>query len=272
MEIYFSCMECQVQDGIPNFSTHAMLRLPDDGVIETTCKRGHRTFTIIQQMKFEILSEMAVKAIVDGYYRDAVASFIASLERLHEFFVEATCRKAGIEGSAYKLGWKAVANQSERQLGAFVVVHLMETGEAPKLLPRNQTEFRNDVVHKGKLPDRSETIRFGQAVAECALPILALLRSEPYAETVQKLVGERLRDRHRPAWDAGVRASTYALNTLFSLTYAEQETDIEVAVTKYAARPDMAKALEEVHKLGAILDLVRQSADVDGSAVEGKAD
>ena len=212
-------------------------------------------------MKFEILSDMAVQAIVDGYHRDAVASFIASLERLHEFFLEATCRKNGIDRAAFSAGWKLLSSQAERQLGAFVASYLIETGSAPRLLPRNQTEFRNDVVHKGKFPERGETIRFGQAVADCVLPILSLLRSEPYAAYVQKLVGERLRDRHQQAWDAGVRASTCSLNTLFSLTYVELETDIEAAVTKRAARPDMGRAVGEMHLLRAVFDIIRQSSE-----------
>lgn len=265
-------MECQDQDGIPNFSTYEMLPIPDNGVIEMTCDRKHLTSTIIQQMKFEILSEMAVKAIVDGYYREAVASFTASLERLYEFFVEATCRKEGIKGDVYKNGWKNVASQSERQLGAFVFIHLMETKVVPNILSQNFVKLRNDVIHKGKLPDRKETISFGQAALDCALPILKLLRSEPYTKTVQKLVGESLLDRHQSAWNAGRHSSPCAIYTLFSLTYTEQETDIEVAVKKCAARPNMKKSVEDAHALGEILDLFLQSADINRSAAEGKID
>lgn len=79
MKTFTACMQCQIEDGIPNFSSTKWVRVPDDGMIEHTCDRGHRTFTIVQEMKFEILSDMAIRAIVDGYYRDAIASFIASL-------------------------------------------------------------------------------------------------------------------------------------------------------------------------------------------------
>lgn len=262
MEVMISCMECQVQNGIPNFSSHSMIRLPDDGVIEATCPRGHQTFTIIQQVKFELLSDMAVKAIVDGYYRDSIASFTAALERLYEFFVEAACRKKGIERDTFNLAWKSLAKQSERQLGAFITAFLLETGRPPKLLPRTQTELRNEVIHKGKFPDRQEAVSFGQAVADCASPILKMLGSDPFVEVVQKLVGERLRDRHRRAWDANVRASTYAISTPFSLTRSELEMDVEKAVAAYALRPDMTQAVRESHEIGAIIDLIRQHSEV----------
>lgn len=268
MEVMISCMECQAQNGIPNFSSHSMIRLPDDGVIEATCPRGHQTFTIIQQVKFELLSDMAVKAIVDGYYRDAIASFTAALERLYEFFVEAACRKKGIEREAFNSAWKSLAKQSERQLGAFVATFLIETGTPPKLLPRTQTELRNDVVHKGKFPGRQEAVSFGQAVADCASPILEMLRSDRFVEIVQKLVGERLRDRHGRAWDANVRTSTYAISTTFSLTRSELEMDIEKAVAAYALRPDMAQAVKASHEIGAIIDLIRQnSAEPESQAI-----
>ena len=48
MEVLISCMECLSQGGVPNLSAYTMMRVPDNGVIEATCTRGHRTFTIIQ--------------------------------------------------------------------------------------------------------------------------------------------------------------------------------------------------------------------------------
>ncbi|MBF9152396.1 hypothetical protein [Novosphingobium jiangmenense] len=261
MEVIISCMECQVQSGFPNFSSHSMMRLPDDGVIEATCPQGHQTFTIIQDVKFELLSDMAVKAIVDGYYRDAIASFTAALERLYEFYVEAACRKNGIGPDVFRLSWKSLAKQSERQLGAFIAAFLIETGSPPKLLPRPRTELRNEVIHKGKFPSRQEAIDFGQAVAECASPILEILRSDPFAEIVQKLVGERLRDRQKRAKDANARASTCSISTTFSLTRSELELDIERAVAAYALRPDMAQVVRDAHEIGAKIDFIRQNSE-----------
>lgn len=243
MKILTICMQCQVESGQPNLLTLALKRIPDDGMIEMTCEKGHRTFTIIQQMKFEILSDMAIKAIVDGYYRDAIASFIGALERLHEFFIEATCRKSGIEGAVYKAAWKTLTNLSERQLGAFIAAHLIETGQVPKLLPQNQTKLRNDVIHKGKFPDRAETVGFGQAVLDCATPILRLLTSELYSSTVQQLVGESLGDRYRIARNTGFVPATYSMSTLLNLGHVAETVDLESAIAAYLKRPPLESAV-----------------------------
>jgi hypothetical protein len=260
MQLITSCMQCQVEDGIPNFSALTLMRIPDDGVIELTCNRQHRTFTIIQNMKFELLSDLALQAIVDGYYREAISSFTAALERLYEFFVEATCRKNGIDREALSVAWKPLANLSERQLGAFVAVHLIETGEPPKLLPQTQTKLRNEVIHKGKFPERGEAVAFGQAVCDCATPLLVRLASDAYAETIPKLVGERLRDRRKAAAGSSFSVATGAMSTLFCLTKSPQPIDLGAEVPKYADRPGMAQAVRESHAFGAVLDLLRDSA------------
>ena len=253
MQTFFTCMQCLVEDCVPNFSSLTKVRIPDDGVLEATCNRGHRTFTIIQQQKFELLSDMAIRAIVDGYYRDAVASFAGALERLHEFFFWATCRKQGVDAPTFDNAWKEMSNQSERQLGAFIGAHLVETGQPPKLLHHSQTKFRNAVIHKGMFPTRDETVRFGQDVSKCALPILRLLKSEPYSAIVQALVFESIRDRSKRAVEAGQRTSTQSINTFLSLANADEHDDVDVAVASYAARPNF----------GVVTDAVRRAASLE---------
>jgi hypothetical protein len=53
-------------------------------------------------MKFEVLFDLAANAIVDGYYREAIASFAASLERFFEFFVHVACLKQGVEEDVFE--------------------------------------------------------------------------------------------------------------------------------------------------------------------------
>lgn len=256
MQTFAICMKCQQERGVPDFSTLSLARIPDDGVIDATCAKGHRTFTIIQEMKFEILSDMAIKAIIDGYYRDAIASFIGALERLYEFFTEATCRKRGIGRDAFSAAWKPLANLSERQLGAFFAAFLIETGNKPKLLPQSQTKLRNDVIHKGKFPDREETVYFGQAVLECAAPVLEQLKSETFKATVQELIRERLGDRFKRAQDAQIHASTCSIHTLFSLNRSQQGADIEAEIAKQATRPNMDQVVHQSHAIAAFFDLM----------------
>lgn len=262
MRTFTTCMQCQVESGMPNFSSLSMEDVPESGVIEVTCNRGHRTALIIQQTKFEILSEMGVKAIVNGSYRDAVSSFASSLERLHEFFLEASCRRHGIAPDDFTVTWKHIANQSERQLGAFLAAYLLDTRKTAKVLPPKQVEFRNAVIHKGRLATRDEAVRFGQAMFDCAIPVLMLLRSDPYAEILRKLTFERIRARSSQAVDAGIPTSTMGISTPLSFINAEQTDDLEAIIDCYATRPDMEQAIRESHNLGAMIDsLIGATAD-----------
>ena len=259
MQTVTICAQCQAEDGTLNAAL-ALARIPEEGVIESTCSRGHRSFTVIQQMKFELLSDMAILAIVDGYYRDAIASFIGALERLHEFFVEAMCRKRDIARDVFTAAWKPMGNRSERQLGAFIAAYVLETGEPPKLLPDVQTKLRNDVIHKGKFPERNEVVRFGQAVLACALPILALLKSPSYSIVVAALVREQMYERSKVAWDADLRPATSYIGTFLSLANTEQQTDIEAVVASYASRSEMTRGGQESRALGAIIEAVRNAS------------
>jgi hypothetical protein len=63
-----------------------MSRLSDTGKYEVVCDCGHRSAVVLQNLKFELLFEMGINAIVDGYPREAVSSFSAALERFYEFY------------------------------------------------------------------------------------------------------------------------------------------------------------------------------------------
>ena len=260
MEALIVCMECQALDGQPNLSSMRVARIPDDGLIEQTCNRGHKTLTIIQQVKFELLSQMAIQAIVDNYYRDAIASFTAALERLYEFYTAAVCLKHGVAPTAFGAAWKSLARQSERQLGAFVAAHLLDTGQGPQLMRPKQIELRNDVVHKGRLATRDEAVSYGEAAVGCAQPILDLLQKPALIASTRTLVGEHLQDRFDVARRAGVRPATYALSTYFSLTNPSPIADVETAIASCAAKPDFNEGVKQANALGAIHDLFRELA------------
>jgi len=74
--------------------------------------------------------------------------------------------------------WKEVSSQSERQLGAFVFVWATNFGKAPALLPNALVKFRNEVIHKGKIPSKEEALRYGDAVLGVLRPKLSALKAE----------------------------------------------------------------------------------------------
>lgn len=153
------------------------VELRDDGRYEFTCEKGHTTVTVLQEQKFEVLFDLGAYAILDGYYREAVASFTSSLERFYEFFIKAALFQDGLEESAITESWKMVSSQSERQLGAFVFLYLKCFSESPPLLRQKQIKFRNEVVHKGKIPSREEAIGYGQEVLDTIRPILRRVKA-----------------------------------------------------------------------------------------------
>ena len=133
------------------------------------CQNGHDQNILLLNDNFEILFSIAVNAIMDGYFREAVSSFAASLERFYEYYLRVVCRyhQVHIEDA-----WKDVASQSERQFGAFTFVYLMENSLKPPSLNNKNREFRNNVIHKGIIPEENEVIDFGQSIIDIIYPIL----------------------------------------------------------------------------------------------------
>ena len=144
----------------------------DDGRYEVACPKGHQAVVFLQQQKFELLFDIGAYAIADGYYREAVSSFAASLERFYEFFIRALMLQKGIASEVIDAAWKTLAAQSERQLGAFTLLYALEFGRPAQLLSSARIAFRNDVVHKGRIPTRPEALDYGQAVLDVVRPIL----------------------------------------------------------------------------------------------------
>jgi hypothetical protein len=175
------CMKCFQENGQP--SEELFAATPEDsGLYRLTCTAGHESVTCLQQMKFEVLFDIGAYAIVDGYHREAVSSFTSALERIYEFYIEVQAAAHKVSVETYEATWNQVSKQSERQLGAFLFVRALCTKSAP-LVPRySDVEFRNAVIHKGKIPSRQEALDYGQRVLDLILHLLKELRSSVPAE------------------------------------------------------------------------------------------
>lgn len=191
MRIYIPCSTCIEQVGEANDPTGALLRaypapFTEAGVYRTRCDNGHEATTLVTQpAAFELLAETAAQAIVDGYYRDAVTSFAAALERFREFYVRAIAISRKVDQESFDLTWKEVAVQSERQFGWYCGLYLMENGSAPPPMSRWYVDTRNDVVHKGRIPTEADALKFGQAVFDHLAPILLDLRHNHHESLTQ---------------------------------------------------------------------------------------
>ncbi len=167
-------MQCFQEQGKP--SSFTLADLQDDGLYWMRCHAGHETVTCLMQHKFEVLFDLAANAIVDCYYREAISSFTSCLESFYKFYINIICIKHNINKNKFQDAWSTIAAQSERQLGAYIFVYLLENNEPPKLLHGNKVSFRNEVIHKGKIPSKQEAIEYGQEIFDIIVPVLSKLK------------------------------------------------------------------------------------------------
>lgn len=137
--------------------------LDDSGLVYVTCSEGHESVVVYDSRRYEVLMQSATSALVDGYTNEAISSYATALERAYEFYIRVILRANNIENAIADKAWKMVSSQSERQLGAFHFLHLLDQGntlELDKTIP----EIRNKVVHKGKIARTKETIDFAERI------------------------------------------------------------------------------------------------------------
>lgn len=162
---------------------HAYIEVPvpiasvaDDGRYEVRCDAGHLSVVFLENLKFELLFDLGLNALLDGYPREAVSSFASALERFYEFYWRVAMTHLTVSMDEAATAWKAVARQSERQLGMFITAHLAIMRSAPPLLSPKDVKFRNDVIHNGYVPTLQEAVAFGNTVMALMNQTLDALR------------------------------------------------------------------------------------------------
>lgn len=193
MKLRLMCNKCFGKD-----NPFVNVEFQDDGVYKVTCNSNHTSVTILQAEKFEILFEMASLALIDGYTREAVSGFAASLERFMEFCIEIMIARAEIDYKDYCTTWNYLASQSERQVGAFYILYLNSFRKPPVKIKPSMIELRNKVIHKGYIPKYEEVVQYGEYLLRYMVDILEELklkyREELYCVVFRRL--ERLRNNH----------------------------------------------------------------------------
>jgi hypothetical protein len=192
--------------------------------------------------KFEILFDFGSAAFLDGYYREAVANFATALERFFEFFVRTVCRRRGIDDAAFDKTWKLMAKQSERQLGAFAALYLLERGTAPDFLDPNQLKasFRNAVVHGGRIPSRKETIEYADMVYDLLREQLLFLCSTSPTKLILKTLLDDEKRCSEWANKNGYNTTSYHYYGMFGLTkYVSSGYGVTVEDLRKALQMDL---------------------------------
>jgi hypothetical protein len=189
MKLPIVCLTCTIQ-GLTDGRPVKVVEVRDDGRYETICQKGHNII-LLQELKFEILFEIGAYAITDGYKREAVSSFTSSLERFYEFVIRVILHATGLSDESTDRVWQPVAKQSERQLGVFIALYATAFGGPPPLLSNKQIEFRNAVIHQGKIPSHEEAMDYGQAVLNLIRPTLREIKSK-YTNSIHKIISDHL--------------------------------------------------------------------------------
>lgn len=225
MKLPIFCLTCAIQgQGDPSGKPTEVIEIRDDGRYETICPNGHKFIILLQQLKFEVLFEIGAYAITDGYYREAVSSFASSLERFYEFVIRLIWHSKGLSEEVTNAAWDAIKKQSERQLGAFIGVYSNEFQKSPKLLTNKQTQFRNEVIHAGKIPTRSEAVDFGQAVLDLIRPIFREVKAK-YSDGIQKIVSDYIRHCRNSGGDPNQKVSRMCVDTIISISNVDPNHD-----------------------------------------------
>lgn len=226
------CNIC-LNEGMKLSEALEMHAINDSGRYLITCKNNHTSLTILQQEKFQILFAIGCYAINDGYYREAVSSFTSALERFYEFFIKAICISKNIDYEIIQKTWKNVSNQSERQLGAFIFLHLFVTEDKAKILDDKNVSFRNSVIHKGKIPSKDEAIKYGQAILDLIRPLIKLLiKDYRYATDILNMM--HLKEKGGPLEELGedTLVVTTSQNSILSL-YIEDPSFYEKSLEEF---------------------------------------
>ncbi len=203
MKLQIHCHQC-FQDGIkkdknktvPYIPTYPyweypIIELDKWPYIEYTCNKGHQQRFLLSLELYELLFEQATYCIMDGYYREAIGTYHAALERFFEFVIEILCSENNID--VFSSFWKEISKQSERQIGAFYALWTAHFKEKPEFLNQKKVELRNKVVHKGELVSETQAKEYGEYVFDYIKQSIEKLETEFGCELQLKKMSRQFR-------------------------------------------------------------------------------
>ena len=126
--------------------------------------------------------------------------------------------------------FKEMANQSERQLGAFLALHAIEFGSA--YVPNMKIiQFRNSVIHKGRIPTPDEATGFCEKVYSEIL-LLTQKLEQNHSSAINKVISQDLRKRAEMV-PKGTPIATTTGTTFFSLAHKDKKSTFLEAYDAY---------------------------------------
>ena len=131
---------------------------------EVTCQNEHNTFVISETPRFPYLIQNGVEAFNSGFYIEAFHAVYSGFEAYKKEFTAAYFFKEFNDINKTEDVMKKL-DRSERLEGAFLVGFTnLSGGEIPLSLTRSSVELRNNVVHKGMIPNSRDCEKIGNSI------------------------------------------------------------------------------------------------------------
>jgi hypothetical protein len=199
MKIYQICNDC-FQERLKKDKLSAIewieLDVHDVQSYIFECTNGHKWGVNVQEFKYETLFQSGANAFIDGYYAESILTITAAIERFHQFAIELICLKQGVKYEDIQTTFKFVSSQSERQLGAYYFLYLIDIKKEPNKMKDIMVTFRNKVIHKGYLPSKQETEKYLKDAYDYIFQNYRTLTSEGKCEKARTLIKEDIKKRH----------------------------------------------------------------------------
>lgn len=185
---YLSCMECLIENGYPSFKFHS-LELNENNLYTFTCDQNHTTQTCLQNPRFEILFDIGVKALQEGFQDAAVSRFAAALENFYEYCIKVWLYANELKTPEIDSLWNDI-KLSERRLGAFYALFSIDKHRYNYLTNINLSiqkwaKFRNDVIHNGYLPSYNESFQKAEEIYLFIRKIMTHFKNNYSKEIIQ---------------------------------------------------------------------------------------
>ena len=171
-----SCLKCATNLAEGQEAPTFQLELNDTQTFERDCPNGHKVTIVIQNLKHELLFEIAMRALCNGDTRGAVFNAASALESFYMFFIAVAFRSLNLQADPAQLR-SAWLHRSEQQAGGFAVAYSLLFGDAPPAAIIGRAKFRNDVVHAGLVPTQEQADQYVEAVYDVIVPLVDRLRA-----------------------------------------------------------------------------------------------
>lgn len=131
---------------------------------EVTCNNNHTHFLISKSPRYQFLLQQGLESYNLGFYFESFHTLYSAFEAYKKEFVAAHIfnETKDIE-SCIDITKKL--DRSERMEGAFTTSYIsLSNGVAPNRLSGSVVKTRNNVVHKGYVPDKASCEKIGNAI------------------------------------------------------------------------------------------------------------